>query len=156
MKIPTSELVCEAFLKRSMDTTYGVSTNLPVLQVLDQKELPKDNWGGKLLWVTPNGGRGGRFLPVPVQARVVTVIVWGKPTDKRRFWGNALSLGETLMALGTDWYSNIDLDMPYAGYYGVTMSSFTPVTKDLRKIENDPQGLARVEFDVVLTYDIKE
>ncbi len=156
MRIPTSELVTEAFLRSKMDDTYGVSTTLPVLQTLDQKGLPKDNWGGKVLWVTASGGIGGFFLPLPVRNKVVTITVWGKPTDKRRFWGSTLALGESLMELGTDWYTNLELNMPYPGYRSVVLSSFTPVTEDLRKIEGDPQGLARVEFDVLLTYDIKE
>lgn len=155
MKIPTSDLVAQAFLMSKSDDSYGITTTLPALQVTDQKHLPKDNWSGKKMWVTPKGGIGGAFLPLPVKSRVVTIIVWAKPTDKRRQWGDALALGEALMAYGTDWYTNITLQMPYTGYRAVEFTSFTPVTEDLRRIENDPQGLARVEFDAVLTYNVK-
>ncbi len=154
MKIPSPELVAEAFLRTKADDTWGITTTLPALQVNDGKGLPKDNWGGKKLWVTPRGYGTAVWRPVPIRETFAVIVIWCKPVDKRRQWGSAVDLGQELMDLGTDWYTSVALDMPYTGYRSVLLTSFLP-TSDVRRIENDPQGLARVEFDVKLTYDIK-
>lgn len=153
MKTPSPQLVVEALLRTQMDATWGVTTTLPALEVLDQKRLPKDNWGGKQLWVTPRGYGTAVFRPVPVRNPFVVVVVWCKPFDRRRAWGEAEALAQQLIELGTDWTSNMTLGMPYSGYVNVSLSNFRP-TSDVRRIQNDPQGLARVEFDAQLTYTI--
>ncbi len=153
-KIPSPELVAEAFLRTKTDNTWGITTTLPALQVNDSKGFPKDNWGGKNLWVTPRGYGTSIWHPLPLRSPFAVIVVWCKPFDKRRHWGSATDLAQSLLELGTDWYTNLALDMPYTGYKSVSLTSFRP-TSDVRRIENDPQGLARVEFDVQLAYDIK-
>lgn len=152
-RIPSAELVTQAFLVTKQDSTFGVGTFVPALQVPDQKGLPKDNWGGKRLWVTPQGYGASTFIPLPDRKTVLTVIVWGKPYDRRRHWGDASALCEQLVEYGTDWYKSIHLDMPYSGYRSVELTSFRPLSNG-RRIEGDPQGLARIEFDVELFYSI--
>ncbi len=152
MKTPPAPLIAEAFLKTQMTTEYGVTTTLPALRVEDSKGAPKDNWGGKQVWVTPRG-IGIGTVSGKIRTAMVTVRVWAKPFDKRRFWGKAETIAEDLIALGEDWTTNMLLGIPYPGYVNVSVSSFSPIGYG-RRIENDPQGLARVEFDAQLTYTI--
>ncbi len=155
MKTPPPDLVAEAFLKMQPQTDYeyGISTNLPALQVLDQKKAAKDNWSGKNIWITPVSFGSSFWSPLPRRTSVVTLVIWVKPTDRRRFWGTATSVAQDIYNLGTDWYSNVILTMPYPGYSNVKLTGFTP-QGDPRRIEGDPQGLARVEIDVMLSYGI--
>lgn len=152
-KIPSAELVTEAYLRTKVDATFGVTTTLPSLEVPDQKGLPKDNWGGKRLWVTPQGYGASTFIPLPSRKTILSVVVWGKPYDRRRHWGDASALCEQLIEYGMDWYSSIHLEMPYPNYRSVELTSFRPLSAG-RRIEGDPQGLARIEFDVELFYSI--
>ncbi len=152
MKIPSPQLVAEAFLKSLNPTTYGISTSLPKIEVLDGNNRPRDNWG-KDLWVTPKGYGTAVIRPVPIRGPFVYIQVWAKGKDERRRWGAAEALAQDLIELGTDWTTNLFLNMPYAGYRSVTISDFHP-TSDVRRIENDPQGLARVEFDAQLNYTL--
>lgn len=157
-KIPPPALVLEAYLKhmKDADSDYGVSTNLPARTVSDPRNLPKDNWGHPF-WVTPRSyGTSFGFRAVPVRSPIAVVVVWGLPTDAKRYWGNTENLALELMEYGTDWATNLSLNMPYAGYRAVTLSGFTPLSDSPRRVEGDPTGLARVEFDVRLTYDTKE
>ena len=157
-KIPSVALVLEALLKhvQESDAPYGISTNLPARTVTGSTGLPKDNWGHPF-WVTPRSyGASAGFRSVPVRSPIAVVTVWGLPTDAKRFWGSTENLALDLMELGTDWVTNVTLNMPYAGYRAVTISGFTPLSDAPRRVEGDPTGLARVEFDVRLTYDTKE
>lgn len=150
---PSPELVCEAFF-RLVQPDHGVTTKLPPLTVEDATGKPKDNWGAKRLWITPRSYGVGRGHVVPQRSVIVRITVWGKPIDKPRHWGRTITLGQELISYTTDWYTSVNLEMPYAGYYPVEISSMRYVS-DTRRVDNDPQGLARVEFDVEISYTIK-
>ena len=153
MRIPSSELVAHSYLLTKIDDSFGVTTTLPTLEVPGATGLPVDNWGGKKLWVTPQGVGLSSFIPLPSRKPVVTIVVWGKPYDRRRHWGDTQALVEQLVSYGTDWYSSVHLEMPFIGYSSVELASFRPVSGG-RRIEGDPQGLARIEFEVELYYSI--
>ncbi len=154
MKTPPPDLVSMSYLKMvaPVDANYGIGVKLPVLTTSDQKGLPKDNWSGKRLWVISKGIGNTRWEPLPTREVAITLIVWAKPYDKGdRHWGDAETLAEDLYDLGIDWTGSVDLTIPYSGYKPTKLSNFQPIS-GIRRIEGDPQGLGRVEFDVQLNY----
>jgi hypothetical protein len=155
-RTPSPILVAETYLKSVLDAAmYGVSTTLPTLTVLDQKNLPKDNWNGKQTWITPRAiGTVTQTFTVPRRSPFLTITAWSKEGGgKNRNWARAEDACQEILELATDWYSSLYLEIPH-GYRPVNLVSFTAVS-DVRRIEADPQGLARVEVDAILSYDLK-
>lgn len=144
---PAPQLVGQAFLM-SRFPSWGVTTTLPTLTT----ETGKDNWGGKPTWVTVSQTGISSHFTVPVRRPLIQVHVWGKPID-RAFWGKTSVVAQDIISQCTDWYTNIKLGMPHAGYREVVLSSVTN-RSDANPIQNDPQGLAHFVIDVELTYSV--
>lgn len=147
---PTPDLVMMALL-RLLFPDQGITTSLPALTVPDGKNAPKDNWG-RSEWITITTV-GGSVPNLPMRNAFLQVHVWskGKKPNDQATWGRAGTLAQSIISTTTDWYTNLYVEMPYQGYFPVSISSFAAIN-DARRIERDPQGLAHYVFDAELAY----